>query len=113
MGFPRQEHWTGLPFPSPGDPPDSGVEPLSLALAGVFFTTEPPEKPDNCFTTRYMQSWTKYRHLREMEDGLVSVCVGGFLCICVCVCVGENQSFRRGSASKLKFEGRIIITTTF
>ena len=45
MGFPRQEYWSGLPFPSPGDLPDPGIEPTSLAspaLAGGFFTTEPP-----------------------------------------------------------------------
>ena len=42
MGFPRQEYWSGLPFPSPGDLPDPGIEPESLvspALAGGFFTT--------------------------------------------------------------------------
>ena len=47
MGFPRQEYWSGLPFPFPGDLPNSGIEPMSLAspaLAGGFFTTEPPEK---------------------------------------------------------------------
>ena len=33
-GFARQEYWSGLPFPSPGDLPDSGIEPASLALAG-------------------------------------------------------------------------------
>ena len=43
MGFPRQEHWGGLPFPSPGDLPDPGIEPSSPASAGEFFTTEPPE----------------------------------------------------------------------
>ena len=32
MGFPRQEYWSGLPFPSPGDLPNPGIEPLSLAL---------------------------------------------------------------------------------
>ena len=32
MGFPRQEYWSGLPFPSPGDLPDPGIEPGSLAL---------------------------------------------------------------------------------
>ena len=42
MGFPRQEYWSGLPFPSPGDLPDPGVEPTAPALAGGFFTTEPP-----------------------------------------------------------------------
>ncbi|ELR53618.1 hypothetical protein M91_05555, partial [Bos mutus] len=43
MGFPRQEYWSGgLPFPSPGDLTDPGIEPTSLlspALAGGFFTT--------------------------------------------------------------------------
>ena len=41
MGTSRPEHWSGLPFPSPGDPPDPGIEPSSLmspALAGGFFT---------------------------------------------------------------------------
>ena len=45
MGFSRQEYWSGLPFPSPGNLPDPGIEPSPPALAGGFFTTEPPEKP--------------------------------------------------------------------
>ena len=63
MGFPRQESWSGLPFPSPENLPDPGIEshiefhnlnlpdsslPESLAapaLAGGFFTTEPSGKP--------------------------------------------------------------------
>ena len=45
MGFSRQEYGSGLPFPSPGDLPDPGVEPTLPALAGRFFTTEPPGKP--------------------------------------------------------------------
>ena len=48
MGFSRQEHWSGLPFPPPGDPPDPGIEPVSPALAGGFFTAEPPGKPLIC-----------------------------------------------------------------
>ena len=44
MGFPRQEYGSGFPFSSSGDLPDSGIEPESLALAGGFFTTEPPGK---------------------------------------------------------------------
>ena len=42
MGFSRQEYWSGLPFPSPGDLPDPGFEPMSLTsptLADGFFTT--------------------------------------------------------------------------
>ena len=42
MEFPKQEYWSGLPFPSPGDLPDPGIEPSSPALAAGFFTTEPP-----------------------------------------------------------------------
>ena len=38
----RQEYWSGLPFPSPGDLPDPGIEPVSPALVGGFFTAEPP-----------------------------------------------------------------------
>ena len=45
MGFCRKEYWSGLPFPSPGDLPSSGTEPVSPALAGRFFTTEPPGGP--------------------------------------------------------------------
>ena len=44
MGFPRQEHWSGLPFPPLGDLPDPGINPVSSALAGGFFTTEPPRR---------------------------------------------------------------------
>ena len=42
MELSRQEYWSGLPFPPPGDLPDPGIEPVSLALAGGFFTTSPP-----------------------------------------------------------------------
>ena len=41
----KQEYWSGLPFPPPGDLPDPGIEPVSPALAGGFFTAEPPGKP--------------------------------------------------------------------
>ena len=42
MVFSRQEYWSGLPFPSPGDVPDQGIKPESPALARGFFTTVPP-----------------------------------------------------------------------
>jgi len=50
MEFSRQENWGGLPFPSPGDLPDPGIKPMSPvspALEGGFFITEPPGKPLN------------------------------------------------------------------
>ena len=45
IGLPRQGYWSGLPFPSPGDLPYPGIKSLSPALAGGFFTAEPPGKP--------------------------------------------------------------------
>ena len=44
MGFPRQEYWSVLPFPLLGALPNLGIEPAFPALAGGFFTTEPPGK---------------------------------------------------------------------
>ena len=44
MGFPRQEYWSGLPFPSPGDLPNPRIKLAFPAMAGKFFTTEPPGK---------------------------------------------------------------------
>ena len=48
MGFSREEYWSGLPFPPPGDLPDPGIEPgfsASPALVSGFFTTMPLGKP--------------------------------------------------------------------
>ena len=79
MELSRQEYWSGLPFPSPGDLPQLGFEPTSPAWAGEFFTTEPPgnregngnplqssclENPKNrgaCWAVVYgvSQSWTR------------------------------------------------------
>jgi len=49
MGFSRQEYWSGLLFPSPGDLPDPGIRPRDQTqvscIAGRFFIAEPPGKP--------------------------------------------------------------------
>ena len=45
MGFSRQEHWSGLPCPSPGDLPNPEVEPKSPALQADSLLSEPPGKP--------------------------------------------------------------------
>ena len=47
MGFPRQEYWSGLPCPTPGDLPNLGMEPRSPALQADSLPSEPPEKPKN------------------------------------------------------------------
>ena len=54
MGFSRQEYWSGLPFPSPGDLPDPGIEPGSPTLEADSLTSELPGKP--CITLVYMNS---------------------------------------------------------
>ena len=54
--FSRQEYWSGLPFPPPGNLPDPGIKPKSLVssvLAGRFFTNEPPGKPQISCTGCY------------------------------------------------------------
>ena len=52
MGFSRQEYWSGLPFPSPGDLPDPGIELGSPAFQADALTSEPPGKP--------FSKWTEY-----------------------------------------------------
>ena len=55
MGFSRQEYWSGLPFPPPGNVPDPGIKPMSLvspALAGRFFTLAQLGKPLTCSLLR-------------------------------------------------------------
>ena len=47
MGFSRQEYWSGLPFPSPGDLPNPGIKPRSPALQADSLPIEPPGEPKN------------------------------------------------------------------
>ena len=71
MGFSRHEYWSGLPFPSPGDLPNPGIEPMSPALAGGFFTTEPPGKPLSKFTTQINHSINKFlraEHAKQRRE---------------------------------------------
>ena len=57
MELSRQEYWSGLPFPSSGALPDTGVKPVSPALAGRFFTTEPPGKLHSGRDCSTKQTW--------------------------------------------------------
>ena len=62
MGFPRPEYWNGLPFPPPGDLPDPEMEltsPVTPALAGGFFTTEPTGKPYCVLVSQWVQSLSR------------------------------------------------------
>ena len=62
--FPGQEYWSELPFPSPRDLPDPGTEPTSPALAGGFFTTEPPGKPQTSIAEGKLENH-KYRKVKQ------------------------------------------------
>ena len=55
MGFSRQEYWSELPFPSPGDLPNPGIEPGSPTLQADTLSSEPPGKP--LFHERTDQHW--------------------------------------------------------
>ena len=57
-GFSRQEYWSGLPFPSPGDLPNPGIRPASPALTGRVFTPAPPVKPPEGFILGYFCDFT-------------------------------------------------------
>ena len=78
MGFSRQEYWSGLPCPPPGDLPDPGIETESLmshALAGMFFTTEPPGKPLNsCKWAQTLWGWISPHRLSSLLSGKESAC---------------------------------------
>ena len=66
MGFSRQEYWSGLPCPPPGNPADREIEPTSLtspALAGGFFTTSATEETP-CGPKKEPQKETKLRRFR-------------------------------------------------
>ena len=71
IGFPRQKYWSGLPFPSPGDLPNPGIEPTSPALASRVFTTDPPAKPRD-YDTMMIKKEKEIIVLKEMSVQLES-----------------------------------------
>ena len=76
MGFSRQEYWSGLPPPNPGDLPDPGIEPVSLsspALAGRFFNTGTTSETLKCLLRnkrKYLEVWA----LRQACVGVKGQC---------------------------------------
>ena len=59
MEFSRQEYWSGLPFPSPGDLSDPGIEPRSPALQAGALPSEPPEKSNMKQACNPTEKWQK------------------------------------------------------
>ena len=57
MEFSRQEYWSGLAYPSPGDLPDPGIEPLPSALLTESLLSEPPGKPNILWSVKFEPRW--------------------------------------------------------
>ena len=78
MGFSRQEYWSGLPFPSPGDLPDPGIERRSSALRADALTSEPPwiinlrGKKHIILVKRGMKNDLKVLFSRTLEQCLIT-----------------------------------------
>ena len=73
MDFSRQEYRSGSLFPSPGDLPDPGTEPMSLALTGRVFTTESPGKAHWFLRAAEPQTTTEVWWLKTMEIDSLTV----------------------------------------
>ena len=70
MDYSRQEYWSGYPFPSPGDLPDPGTEPRSLALQVDSLLSDPPELVPHCKSTllQYKSKWKEKENVyREVQ----------------------------------------------
>ena len=68
MGFSRQEYWSGLPFPSPGDLPNPGIEPRSPTLQADALTSEPPGKQRQKIVTRGGKNTQKNFPKKDLHD---------------------------------------------
>ena len=108
MEFSRQEYCSELPFPSPGDPPNPGVKPVSLAfpaLAGGFFTTVPLGKPspltiklkflsnsiENCFCSNVKREAPQLFEFHLIH--IWKICLLGFCKEYVCVILNYQEDF--------------------
>ena len=65
IGIPRQEYWSGLSFPSPGDLPNPRDRTCVSSLAGGFFTSEPLGEPQIGSTSHHRQHWQEAENYRE------------------------------------------------
>ena len=77
IGFSRQEYWSRLPFPPPGDLPNPGIEPVSPALAGRYFTAEPSGKTQTALQFSPLgYAGTLHRGNPTTCPGVTQVCPG-------------------------------------
>ena len=74
MGFSRQEHWSGLPFPSPGDVPDPGIEPGSPALQAESLPSELPKNPKHFIVNmKYIYTPTIYKEINDLLSQILFI----------------------------------------
>ena len=75
MGFSRQEYWSGLPWPLPGDLPHPGIKPESLALQVFSLLSEPPGKPFSCnnFYQIYTSLETLFFFFKPTCKGFINI----------------------------------------
>ena len=85
VGFSRQEYWSGLPWPPPGDLPSPGIKPASPTLAGGFFTTVPPGKPR--LVDFYFVFWVIVQYYFILLLTLFQLWPLGALLVGSCLCV--------------------------
>ena len=110
-GFPRKEYWSGLPFPSPGDLLNPGMEPTSLvspALAGGFLTTgatcssQMLPAPQHTQPTLPIHTLTHYNHPQSVADNTVHSwgrSFHGYQCVKTCI---HRHSIIQNSSATLK-----------
>ena len=78
MGFSRQEYWSGLPFPSPGDLPDPGIEPRSPALEADALTSEPTKLKTKIWVEMQKQQWLNEKDFNFCPFSNSSFCYSPF-----------------------------------
>ena len=99
VGFSRQEHWIGLQCPLPGDLPKPGIEPVSPvcpALAGGFFTTEPPWKPRVTTDEPKLIYYYELKSIVDIRAHCAVYFMGFDKCIMTCIhhySIMQNNSF--------------------
>ena len=95
MGFSRQEHWTGLPFPSPEDLPNPGIEPRFPALQADSLPSEPPGKPQ----VNKKVSFANYKHIMPTLPIQLYFHNGN------CILISYFSSFNKGSFQQSQRNG--------
>ena len=102
MGFSRQEYWSGLPFPSPGDLPDPGIELWSPALQADALTSEPPGKTYGC------DSWTVKKAEHQRIDAFKLWCWRRLLRV-PWTARRSNQSILKEISPRCSLEGLMLM----